>query len=71
LKTYETTLTQYIGGAERQLTTPWSGTFAGVSADVEDILGGRLKSVDNDGRVGGVGRPVFSRVVEIVVQQLV
>ena len=53
------------------MTTPGSGAFARIRADVEDVVGGRLKSVDDDGRLGGVGRPVVGRVLSVVVEQLV
>jgi len=66
-----TTLTQHVGRTEIQLTTPGSGALARVRSDVEDIVGGRLKSVDDDGRLGGVGRPVVGRVASVVVEQLV
>ena len=38
---------------------------------MEDVVGGRLQSVDDDGRVAGVGRPVVGRVQSVVVQQFV
>jgi len=65
------TLTQHVGGTERQLAAPRSGAFARVRADVEDVVCGRLQSVDDDESVGGVGGPVVGRVASLVVQQLV
>ena len=58
-------------GLKRQLVAPRPGSLAGVGADLEDVVGGRSKSVDDDGRLGGVGRPVVGRVPAVVVEQLV
>ena len=58
-------------GLERQLVAPRSRSFAGVGADLKDVVGGRLQSVDDDVRLGGVGRPVVGGVAPVVVQQLV
>ena len=56
---------------EKQLAAPRSGALGRVGADVEDVVGGRAQSVDDDARVGGVGRPVVGRVAPVVVQQLI
>ena len=53
---------------EWQLVAPGSRSFAGVRADLEDVVGGWLQSVDDDGSVGGVGGPVFGRVASVMVQ---
>ena len=65
------TLTRGAGRAERQLAAPRSGALARVGADVKDVVGGRLESVDDDRRVGRVGRPVVGRAAAVVVEQLV
>ena len=64
-------LTQHVGGTEWQLAAPRSGAFTRVCSDVEHVVGGRLKSVDDDECVGGVGGPVVGRVASRVVQQFV
>lgn len=56
---------------ERQLVAPGSRSFAGVRANLEDVIGGRLKSVDDNGRLSGVGRPLLGGVASVVVEQLV
>lgn len=56
---------------ERQLVAPRSGPLAGVGADLEDVVGSRLKSVDNDGRLCGVGRPVVGRAAAVVVHEFI
>ena len=64
-------LTLRSEGLKWQLVAPGSRSFAGVGADLEDVVGDGLKSVDNDRRLGGVGWPLVGRVASIVVQQLV